>query len=421
MSNPILIKNGTIVNAHETRKADVLCENGLIKEVGENLTAPENAEIIDATNKLLLPGGIDTHVHLDMPFMGTRSIDDFYHGTRAGISGGTTMVCDFVIPARGQSILEAYKIWREKSDHMALSDFTFHMALTWWDESVARDIETVVKEYGINSFKMFMAYNGVLRMYDNEILEACKVIRKYGGIAQMHAENGDVVAMEQKRLVCELCITGPEGHYMSRPEDVEAEATKRALMLGHRTNCPMYIVHVMSKQAAEMVLDAKKQGVVCYGEPIAASLGTSGKHYCHNCWRHAAAFVMSPPLRLDDSTPKYLMDLLGCGLLDLTGTDNCTFNANQKALGKDDFRKIPNGVNGIEDRMSVIWEKGVYAGKMTPERFVAVTSTTAARIFNMYPKKGVIQAGSDADIGFGGFFEFVFFDTFILSTHLFSL
>lgn len=395
----VLIKNGTIVNAHETRKNfDILCENGIIAKIGQNLEAPAGCEIVDATDKLVMPGGIDTHVHLDMPFMGTRSIDDFEWGTKAGLSGGTTMVCDFVIPAKGQSIIEAYNVWRAKSDHMALSDFTFHMALTYWNDQVASDIEKIVKESGINSFKMFMAYNDALRMYDSEILKACKVIRKWGGIAQMHAENGDVVEMEQDRIYSDLKITGPEGHYMSRLEDVEAEATKRALMLGHRTNCPMYIVHVMSKQAADAVVAAKKDGIVCFGEPIAASLGTDGGHYCHHNWRHAAAYVMSPPLRLDDQTPRYLMDMLNCGMLDLTGTDNCTFNANQKALGKDDFRKIPNGVNGIEDRMSVIWEKGVQAGRMTPERFVAVTSTTAARIFNMFPKKGIIAEGSDADI-----------------------
>jgi len=160
----------------------------------------------------------------------------------------------------------------------------------------------------------------------------------------------------------------------------------------------MYIVHVMSKQAADAVIAGKQMGAVCYGEPIAASLGVDGNEYCHTCWRHAAAYVMSPPLRMDPTTPGSLMDQLACGLLDLTGTDNCTFNANQKALGKDDFRKIPNGVNGIEDRMSVIWEKGVHNGKMSPNRFVEVTSTTAAKIFNMYPQKGVIEEGSDADI-----------------------
>ena len=398
----LLIKNGTIVNAHATEKADVLCckESGKILKIGPNLTCPtpDECEVVDATDRLLLPGGIDTHVHLDMPFMGTRSIDDFEHGTKAGLSGGTTMVCDFIIPSRGQNIIEAYEVWQAKAKDMALSDYTFHMALTYWDEQVAADIPKILNDYGINSFKMFMAYNGVLRMFDNEILKACKVIRKHGGIAQMHAENGDAVEVEQQRVFEDLSITGPEGHYLSRLEDVEAEATKRAIMLGHKTNCPMYIVHVMSKQACDAVIEAKKQGVVCYGEPIAASLGTDGGHQCHHNWRHAAAYVMSPPLRMDGSTPKYLMDMLSIGMLDLTGTDNCTFNANQKALGKDDFRKIPNGVNGIEDRMSVIWEKGVHAGRMSAERFVAVTSTTAARIFNMYPQKGVIAEGSDADI-----------------------
>ena len=246
---------------------------------GENLPEEGVDTIIDATDKMVMPGGIDTHTHLEMPFMGTVSVDDYYYGTKAALAGGTTMVCDFIIPEAGQSLHDAYRVWREKSKGKALCDYTLHMALREWNDRIKKEIPEVIEQYGINSFKMFMAYNGVLRMYDNEILEACQIIRKYGGIAMMHAENGDVIDIEAKRLVCECAIAGPEGHTLSRQADVEGEATQRAIMLGHRVNCPMYIVHVMSIEAADAVINAKKKGMVCFGEPIAASLGVDGKHY----------------------------------------------------------------------------------------------------------------------------------------------
>ena len=222
-------------------------------------------------------------------------------------------------------------------------------------------------------------------------------MKKIGGMGQVHCENGDVIVENCEKLLA-AGITGPEGHPMSRPEEVEAEATYRACVIANQTKCPVYIVHVMSKSAAKIIMEKRKEGGVIFGEPIAASLGTDGTNYYHKCWRHAAAHVMAPPLREDESTPEYLMKLLAAGDLQCTGTDNCTFTSRQKAMGKDDFTKIPNGVNGLEDRMSVIWERGVHAGLMTPERFVGATSTVAAKIFNIYPQKGVIAAGSDADV-----------------------
>merc|ERR1719400_2041269 len=276
------------------------------------------------------------------------------------------------------------------------------MAVTYWDNTVADQMQQICSPLeeggaGINSFKMFMAYKDVMMVTDAEMLEIFKVCRRIGALGQVHAENGDVIHENQKRILAKG-ITGPEGHPMSRPEEVEAEATMRACVIADHVNCPLYVVHVMSKGAANAILQRRRTGAVIFGEPIAASLASNGSHYYHRCWRHAAAYIMAPPLREDLTTPDYLMELLSQGDLQCTGTDNCTFNSRQKAMGKDDFTKIPNGVNGLEDRMAVIWERGVHTGVMTPERFVGATSTVAARIFNIYPRKGVIAPGSDADV-----------------------
>ena len=224
----------------------------------------------------------------------------------------------------------------------------------------------------------------------------CQIVKKVGGIGQVHAENGDVIVENVSKLLT-AGITGPDGHPMSRPEEVEAEATHRACVIANQTKCPLYVVHVMSKSAAKIIMEKRKEGNVIFGEPIAAGLACNGTAYYHTCWRHAAAHVMAPPLREDVSTPDYLMKLLADGDLQCTGTDNCTFTSRQKAMGINDFTKIPNGVNGLEDRMAVIWERGVHTGVMTPERFVGATSTVAARIFNIYPQKGVIAPGSDGE------------------------
>jgi len=396
--NRILIKGGQVVNEDGKQRADVYIEDTIIKQVGPDLEVPGGARVIDATGKLVIPGGIDTHTHCQMPFMGSFAVDDFYIGTKAALAGGTTMIIDFVIPAKGESLIAAYNKWRGWADPKVCCDYSFHMAITSWNEKVEEEMALVTsQDVGINSFKVFMAYKDVFMLRDNEIIECFKRVKKLGGIGQVHAENGDVIVENCAKLLS-AGITGPEGHPMSRPEEVEAEATYRACVIANQTKCPLYVVHVMSKSAAKIILEKRKEGSVIFGEPIAASLAVNGSHYYHHCWRHAAAYVMSPPLREDVTTPGYLMELLASGELQCTGTDNCTFNSQQKAMGINDFTKIPNGVNGLEDRMAVIWENGVHAGVMTPERFVGATSTTAARIFNIYPQKGVIAPGSDADI-----------------------
>jgi dihydropyrimidinase len=399
-TRPLLIRGGTVVNHDTSVLADVFCDKGKIVRVGANLKSndfPSQTREIDASGKFVMPGGIEPHTHMEMPFMGTVSIDDYNYGTRAALAGGTTHLIDFVIPKRNQSLLEAYDEWYARAEPKINCDISFHMAVTWFGDQVLKDMEVLTKERGVQSYKFFLAYNGVLRTYDDELLALFSKCREIGALAQVHAENGDMVEAMQKKIL-DMGITGPEGHALSRPECVEAEATHRSIELAHQARVPLYVVHVMSKSAAREIAAGKARGRDVYGETLAAAIGVDGREMWNKDWRHAAGYVMSPPIREDPSTPAFLVDALKSGDLDLIGTDNCTFNANQKALGRDRFDLIPNGVNGIEDRMSLMWHKGVKGADMTPNDFVRLTSTKAAMIFNLYPHKGRIAPGADADI-----------------------
>ncbi|MDQ0454377.1 dihydropyrimidinase [Rhizobium paknamense] len=387
-----VIKGGTIVTADLTYKSDVKIEGGIIVEIGPDLTGDS---ILDASGCFVMPGGIDPHVHLEMPFMGTYSADDFESGTRAGLAGGTTMVVDFCLPDPGQSLLEALARWDNKASR-ANADYAFHMAITGWDQRIFEEMETVVNERGITSFKHFMAYKGALMVNDDEMFASFQRCAELGALPLVHAENGDVVAQMQAKLMAEG-NTGPEAHAYSRPPEVEGEATNRAIMIADMAGVPLYVVHVSSEQAHEAIRRARQKGMRVYGEPLIQHLTLDESEYFDPDWDHAARRVMSPPFR-NKAHQDSLWAGLQSGSLSVVATDHCAFTTEQKRFGIGDFTKIPNGTGGLEDRLPMLWTHGVMTGRLTMNEFVAVTSTNIAKILNLYPKKGAVLLGADADL-----------------------
>ena len=392
---PLLIRGGTVVNADREFKADVLCVDGRIAAVGANLAAPAGADTLDAGGRYVMPGGIDPHTHMQLPFMGTTTQDDFYTGTAAAMAGGTTTIIDFVIPDPKQPLMEAYRTWRGWAEKAA-GDYSFHVAVTWWDDSVHRDMGTLVTEEGVNSFKHFMAYKNAIMCDDETLVNSFKRSLELGAMPTVHAENGELVFMLQAEMKAKG-ILGPEGHPLSRPPAVEAEAAQRAIAIADVLNVPIYVVHVSCAESAEAIARARARGQRVYGEVLAGHLVLDDSVYRDPRFEFAAGHVMSPPFR-----PKGHGQMLWRGLqsgnLHTTATDHCTFCASQKAVGKDDFSKIPNGCGGVEERLAVLWHEGVNSGRLTPSEFVAITSANAAKLFNIYPKKGCIVEGADADI-----------------------
>ena len=390
-----LIRGGTVITADQTLRADVLCVDGKIAAIGPDLEAPAGADIIDAGGQYVMPGGIDPHTHMQLPFMGTVASEDFYTGTAAAMAGGTTSIIDFVIPDPQQNIMDAYKTWRGWAEKSA-ADYGFHVAITWWDDSVHDDMGTLVREEGVNSFKHFMAYKGAIMADDEVLYNSFSRALELGAMPTVHAENGEMVAQLQKKLVQEG-IAGPEGHPLSRPPAAEGEAANRALRLAEVIGVPLYIVHVSASDALEEIRRARRAGQRAYGEALAGHLTIDDSVYRDPDFTRAAAHVMSPPFRSKEHQAA-LWKGLQSGDLQTTATDHCCFCADQKAMGKDNFAQIPNGCAGVEDRMAVLWTHGVGTGRLTPNEFVAITSANCARIFNIYPRKGAVAVGADADL-----------------------
>ncbi|MEL6336842.1 MAG: dihydropyrimidinase [Pseudomonadota bacterium] len=387
-----MIKGGTVVTADREWQADVLIEGETIVAVGENLSGDE---VIDAAGAYVIPGGIDPHTHFEMPFMGTHAAETFESGTFAAAAGGTTMLVDFVLPGPDGSLINAVNEWHRKSAPQISVDLGYHMAVTGWSEQIFIEMAEVVK-MGVNTFKHFMAYKGALMIEDDEMFASFQRCAELGALPLVHAENGDVVAALQEKYMNEG-LTGPEGHAFSRPPEVEGEAANRAIMIADAAGVPLYIVHVSCEQAHEAIRRARQKGMRVYGEPLIQHLTLDETEYFNRDWDYAARRVMSPPFR-DKGHQDSLWAGLAAGSLQVVATDHAAFTTEQKRMGVKGFPFIPNGTGGVEERLAVLWTKGVETGRLTPTEFVAVTSTNIAKILNIYPKKGALVPGADADV-----------------------
>ena len=400
-----LIKNGTLITAADTFKADVLIEGEQIRLIGENLSAPPDALVIDAPGKFLLPGGVDPHCHFDLPMFGTVSSDDHYTGHKAAAFGGTTTVMDFIVQ-EPQGFEHSVNLWLQKSAKAAI-DYSFHMNLTRFDESVAAEFPALV-EMGITTLKVFTAYNGRLRLDDGAIFQALRLAKENGMLVMAHCENGDVI----EPLIAEALAAGhtsPEWHAHTRPAWGAVESTLRLAAMAAQANAPVYIVHMNAGGEADMLKYARERGVPVMGETCPQYLFFTVEHLKR---ADGAKWICSPPMRSEADNAR-LWTALADGDIQTVGTDHCPFffDGTQpiiyeekeiaipgKELGAGNFTKIPNGLPGVQDRLPILWTTGVNSGKITPNQFVALTSTNPAKIFGLYPRKGALVPGADADI-----------------------
>ncbi len=392
-----LIKNGHIVTAVDSYIADLFVDGETIAMIGKDLSQIIGSvdKTIDATNKLVIPGGIDPHTHLDLPFGGTFSSDDFETGTRAAAFGGTTTIIDFAVQYKGQSLKEALEVWFGKAEGNAAIDYGFHLIVTDLPDARLPELKALITQ-GVTSFKLFMAYPGVFLVDDGTIFKAMSAAGEAGGLVCMHAENGVVIDVLVKRALAEG-KTAPKYHALTRPTKAEAEGVHRAIAIAEIANAPVYIVHLSCYDALKEVQAARDLGLPAYAETCPQYLFLDYSYYEQEGFE-GAKYVMTPPLR-----EKWNQEELWKGLrgndLQVISTDHCPFCfKEQKELGRDDFSKIPNGGPGIENRMSLIYNGGVAQGRISLNRFVELTSTAAAKIFGLFPKKGTIAVGSDADL-----------------------
>jgi dihydropyrimidinase len=388
----ILIKHGRIITADCDQVADIFIEDEKITAIGKNLSMAAD-ETIDACGKLVFPGGIDPHVHLDMPFMGTFSSDSYETGTRAALFGGTTMVIDFILQKQGHSLSDALREWRSRSDNNCLGDYSFHMAVTDFNENTKKEIGHFVQNEGITSFKTFMAYKGALMIDDRQMVGLMEEVKKEGGLVTVHATNGDMIDYLIAKHRSEGKLS-PLYHYLSQPEVTEAEASERFADLANYTGCPGYIVHLTCEGALNAVRNATTRNQNVLVETCIQYLVIDASLYERE---DAGKWVMSPPLR-EKKDQETLWAGINQGLVKVVATDHCPFKWQQKLMGKDDFSKIPNGHPAIEHRMELLYSEGVNKGRISINRFVEVACTNPAKIFGMFPRKGTIGIDSDADI-----------------------
>jgi dihydropyrimidinase len=390
-----IIVNGRVATAMDTYAADVAISGGKISAIGQSLPRENAAHIIDAAGRYVIPGGIDVHTHLDMPFGGTTSADDFETGTRAAAFGGTTTLIDFAIQYKGQNLRTAFDMWMQKAAGKAVCDYAFHCIVTDVGGAQLDEMNALVRE-GVTSFKMFMAYPGVFMLDDASIFRALRVTAKNGGIVCMHAENGGAIDVLVQQALAEG-KKAPKYHALTRPTTAEAEATARAIALAEMAGSPVYIVHLSCNDALEKVREARDRGLPVYAETCPQYLYLSLENFDVPGFE-GAKYVFTPPLREKWHQEK-LWNGLKCDHLQVVSTDHCPFCfKEQKELGKDDFTKIPNGGPGVEHRLSLIYSGGVAQGRFGINRFVQLVATAPAKLFGLYPRKGTIAAGSDADL-----------------------
>ena len=388
----VLIKNGRIITASEDYIADIFIDGEQIKIIGQDLQM-NAAKHIDATGLLIFPGGIDPHVHLDMPFMGTFSSDSYETGTRAALYGGTTTVIDFVLQTQGDTLKNALAEWRSRADGNALGDYSFHMAVTDFNPETQKEIKEMI-DMGITSFKTFMAYKGSLMVDDRQMVGLMEEVKKQGGIVTTHATNGDMIDFLVSKHRSEGKLS-PLYHYLSQPEITEAEASGRFADMISYTGSPGYIVHMTCQGALDAIRNATYRNQKVFAETCIQYLTLDASLYEKDF--EGAKWVMSPPLR-EKKDQEALWAGINQGLVQVVATDHCPFKWEQKLMGKDDFSKIPNGHPAIEHRMELLFSEGVNTGRLSLNKYVEVTSTNAAKIFGMFPGKGTIGIGSDADL-----------------------
>lgn len=390
----LLIKNGTVVTASDVQNADVYIEGEKVHTIGKDLKLTAD-KVIDAKGCYLFPGGIDAHTHMELPFMGTQASDDFETGTLAGLHGGTTTIIDFAIQTQGESLEAGLNKWHEKAGGKAVGDYAFHVAVTDFNENTRKEIKGLIEEKGITSFKTFMAYKGALMVDDRQIMGLMNEVKKHGAMVTTHAENGDLADMlvEENRAKGNMA---PKFHALSRPPVCEAEATGRIMDLAHEGGHPLYIVHMTCEEALNRVRTALMRNQRVHVETCVQYLLLDDSVYLEENFG-GAKYVMSPPLR-KKKDQEALWAAINQNLVEVVATDHCPFCMDQKKMGLNDFSKIPNGAPGVENRMELMFSEGVVKNRISLNKFVDVTSTAPAKIFGLFPKKGTIAVGGDADI-----------------------